>query len=92
MVGCPQIVRTQSFMKEIIVYIRASYIVFLFVNNNNNNDNNNNNNNNNNNIIIKLIIIVPSQWTLATNDLFVKTENDNFIKAIKQVLRASIAS
>ena len=37
MVGCLQVVRIYSFMKEIKVYIRASYIVFLFVNNENNN-------------------------------------------------------
>ena len=30
-IGCLQIVRIYSFMKEIKVYIRASYIVFLFV-------------------------------------------------------------
>ena len=51
MVGCLQVVRIYSFMKEIKVYIRASYISFLFV----------------------------------------KTENNNFIKEIKHVLRAFIA-
>ena len=31
MVGCLQVTRIHSFMKEIKVYIRASYIIFLFV-------------------------------------------------------------
>ena len=31
MVGCLQVVKIYSFMKEIKVYIRASYIGFLFV-------------------------------------------------------------
>ena len=34
---CLQVVRIYSFMKEIKVYIRASYIVFLFVKTENNN-------------------------------------------------------
>ena len=50
MVGCVQVVRIYSFMREIKVYIWALYIIFLF-----------------------------------------KTENNNFIKEIKHVLRASIA-
>ena len=37
MVGCLQVVRIYSFMKEIKVYIRALYIVFLFVKTENNN-------------------------------------------------------
>ena len=48
MVCCLQVVRIYSFMKEIKVYVRALYIVFLFV----------------------------------------KTENINFIKEIRRVLRA----
>ena len=36
-VGCFQVARIHYFMKEIIVYIRASYIVFLFVKTKNNN-------------------------------------------------------
>ena len=31
MIGCLRVVRIYSFMKEIKLYIRASYIVFLFV-------------------------------------------------------------
>ena len=34
--GCLQVLRIYSFMKEITVYIRASYIVFLFVKTKNN--------------------------------------------------------
>ena len=30
MIGCLQVVRIYSFMKEIKSYVRASYIVFLF--------------------------------------------------------------
>ena len=37
MIGCLQVVRIYSFMKEIKVNIRASYIVFLFVKTENNN-------------------------------------------------------
>ena len=33
MVGCIQVVRIYSFMKEIKVFIRASYIIFFYVNN-----------------------------------------------------------
>ena len=36
MIGWLQVVRIYSFMKEIKVYIRASYIVFLFVKSENN--------------------------------------------------------
>ena len=36
MVGCLQVVRIYSFMKEIKVYIRASYVVFVFVKTENN--------------------------------------------------------
>ena len=36
-VGCLQVVRIYCFLKEIKVYIRASYIVFLFVTAKNNN-------------------------------------------------------
>ena len=35
MVGCLQVVRIYSFMKEIKVFISASYIVFLFKTENN---------------------------------------------------------
>ena len=37
MVGCLQVVRIYSLMKEIKVYIRALYIVFLVVKTENNN-------------------------------------------------------
>ena len=37
MIGCLQVVITYSFMKEIKLYIRASYIIFLFVKLENNN-------------------------------------------------------
>ena len=37
MVGCLQVVRIYSLMKEIKVYIRASYIISLFVKIKNNN-------------------------------------------------------
>ena len=37
MFGCLQVVRIYSFIKEIKVYIRASYIVFLVVKTENNN-------------------------------------------------------
>ena len=37
MVGCLQVMRIYGFMKEIKVYIRDSYIVFLFVKTENDN-------------------------------------------------------